>query len=208
MFKHLFRKDASPKRSSLTADIQLQNVGIVVHPGDTSESSASSNENVIVSGVATLTSDASIIIRSIRVAFVIEYRYKRLGKDTWDQGILHEQGETFVDGEETTVHVCYSENGGVIRRRIDFGILIAKDIATYELLAQAKISPQIRVSVEFDYANWSPDALRALPIAPPVYIDDGTIIHDQHRLITEIWSGGSVIPKDGEFLAQHGTRVA
>lgn len=199
MFKNLFRKDTPPKRSPLTVDIQLQNVGIVVHPGEASEVSSSSNGNTVVSGVVSLVSDPGISIRSIRVAFMIEYRHKRVGKDTWNQGILHEHGETFVDGIDQTdsVHVCYSENGGIIQRRIDFGILVAKDIATYELLTYAQVSPQIRVSVEFDYVNWSPDALRALPIAPPVYIDDGTTILNQHRVVTELWSGGSVIPKHG-----------
>ncbi|KAJ9096453.1 hypothetical protein QFC21_005275 [Naganishia friedmannii] len=198
MFKNLFRKDTSPKRSPLTVNIQLQNFGIVVHPGDTPDASASSNENTMVSGVATLDSDPSIIIRSIRVAFMIEYRHRGIGKDTWTQGILHEHGETFVDGLSKTdaIDVCYSEDGGTIRRRMDFGMLIAKDMATYERLPYAKISPQIRVSVEFDYADWPADALRALPIAPPVYVDDGTVIPDHHRFVSEIWSGGSVIPKD------------
>ncbi|KAJ9114271.1 hypothetical protein QFC22_005723 [Naganishia vaughanmartiniae] len=204
MFKNLFRKDTSPKRSPLTVDIQLQNFGIVVHPGDTPDASASSNENTMVSGVATLSSDPSIIIRSIRVAFMIEYRHRRPGMDTWTQGILHEHGETFIHGlsETDAIDVCYSEDGGVVRRRIDFGMLIAKDIATYERLPHARISPQIRVSVEFDYADWPPNALRALPVAPPVYVDDGTFIPDQHRFVSEIWSGGSVIPKDVPVVSE------
>jgi hypothetical protein len=200
MFKNLFRRDTSPKRSPLTVDIQLQNYGIVVHPGDTPDASVSSNENTMVSGVVSLTSDRSILIRSIRVAFMIEYRHRRVGKNTWTQGILHEHGENFVDepDEPDPIDICYSKDGGTIQRRIDFGILIAKDTATYERLSHGKISPQIRVSVEFDYADWPQDALRALPIAPPVYIDDGTVIPDQQRLGSEIWSGGSILPEDGE----------
>lgn len=197
MFKNLFRRESAAKRSSLKADIKLQNDGIVVHPGD---SDTGSEDTTMISGVVHLTSDSSINVRSTRIAFVLHYRYKRLGKDTWEEGILHDYGETFVCGQKPdAIDVSYNRPGGTIDRRIDFAILVPKDTATFEYLpAGGMIWPQIRVSVEIDYLDWQPDELRALPVAPPVYVDDGTIVNNNHQIISERWSGGSVIPEDGK----------
>lgn len=199
MFKNFFgRRESSTKRSSLKAHIKLQNDGLVLHPG---ENDVGSEDNAMVSGVVHLTSDSSINVRSTRIAFVLQYRYKRVGKDVWEEGILQEHGETFVCGQDNdAIAVSYSKNGGTIERRLDFAILVPKDTATFEYLpCGSRISPQIRVSVELDYLDWQPDELRALPPSPPVYVDDGTIVNSNHQIVTERWSGGSVVPTSGQY---------
>jgi hypothetical protein len=206
MFKHLFRRETAPKRSPLKADIQLQNDGIVVHPGD---SDSGAEDTTTISGVFNLVSDASVNVCGTRIAFVVQYRYKRPGKDTWEEGILHEHGETFICGDNRdAIHVQYSESGGLIQRQINFAILVPKDIATYEHLpVGGTVQPQIRVSVELDNVDWQPDELRALPAAPPVYVEDGTVVSHHHKIVTERWSGGSVIPQNGKSRSQpHGPR--
>jgi hypothetical protein len=183
----------------MKAHIRLQNDGIVVHPGD---SDSGSEDTTMVSGVFTLESDSSINVCGTRIAFVVQYRYKRPGKDVWEEGILYEHGETFICGDKRdAIHVQYKEQGGLIQREIRFAIVVPKDIATYEYLeAGGIIQPMIRVSVELDNVDWAPDELRALPLAPPEYVDDGTIVIQNHKLVTERWSGGSVIPDNGKFL--------
>lgn len=201
MFKNLFgRRESTVKRSALKADIKLQNNGIVLHPG---ESDSGSEDNAMISGVVHLTSDSSINVRSTRIAFVLQYRYKRIGKDVWEEGILQEHGETFVCGQDNdAISVSYSIDGGTIERRLDFAILVPKDTATFEHLPSGgTIWPQIRVSVELDYLDWLPDELRALPLAPPVYVDDGTIVNNNHQIVTERWTGGSVVPDSGKSRA-------
>lgn len=198
MFKNIFRREsAAPKRTPMKADIRLQNDGIVVHPGD---SESGSEDTTMVSGWFKLESDSSINVCGTRVAFVVQYRYKRPGKDIWEEGILYEHGETFICGDNRdAIHVQYSECGGLIQRQINFAILVPKDIATYEYLpAGGIVQPMLRVSVELDNVDWDPNELRALPLAPPEYVDDGTVISQNHKLVTERWSGGSVIPENGK----------
>lgn len=216
MFRNIFRRESSaPKRpqpAPMEADIKLQNHGIVVHPGD---AEPGSEENTVISGHFLLKSDSSINICGTRISFIVLYKYKRLGKETWEEAILHEQSQTFIcgDNKRDLIHVEYEEDKDIIRRRINFSIVVPKDIATYEYLpAGGIIQPHMRVSVELNNVDWDPESkqsaeaddiaytlpeLRALPQAPPGYTDDGTVVLQNH-LLTERWTGGPVIPENGE----------
>lgn len=204
MWKNLFRREppaptATPTRSQpvpMEANIKLQNHGIVVHPGD---AEPGSEDNTIISGHFLLKSDSSINICGTRISFIVLYKYKRLGKTTWEEGILHEQSQTFICGDKRDeIHVEYEEDKDAITRRINFSIVVPKDIATYEFLpAGGIIQPHMRVSVELNNVDWNPQELRALTQAPPGYTDDGAVVLRNH-LLTERWTGGSAIPENGE----------
>jgi hypothetical protein len=182
----------------MEADIGLQNHGIVVHPGD---AEPGSEDNTVITGNFLLKSDSSINICGTRFSFIVLYKYKRLGKDTWEEAILHEQSQTYICGDKRdTIHIHkeYEQDKDTIRRRINFSIVVPKDIPTYEYLAAGGIiQPHMRVSVELNNVDWDPQELRSLPQAPPGYTDDGTVVLQNH-LLTERWTGGSVIPENGK----------
>ncbi|KAI5451737.1 hypothetical protein NCC49_001384 [Naganishia albida] len=166
MFRNIFRRESSaPKRpqpAPMEADIKLQNHGIVVHPGD---AEPGSEENTVISGHFLLKSDSSINICGTRISFIVLYKYKRLGKETWEEAILHEQSQTFIcgDNKRDLIHVEYEEDKDIIRRRINFSIVVPKDIATYEYLpAGGIIQPHMRVSVELNNVDWDPESSTGL----------------------------------------------
>jgi hypothetical protein len=205
-FMNIFRRESAQKprkasaESTLKAEITLVNhaYGIVVHPGD---NEPGSEDTTTLSGSFFLKSDSTFNVCGTRVSFIVPYRFKRPKKDTWEEVILYEQSELFICGDKRdAIIVEYDEHEDLITRRINFGIVVPKDIATYEYLpAGGFIQPHIRVSVELDNINWHPDALRALPAAPPGYTNEGTVVLQDDTLNIQRWTGGSVIPHEGKF---------
>ncbi|KAJ9104963.1 hypothetical protein QFC19_003760 [Naganishia cerealis] len=202
MFKQLFRKEAAPARPLLTTSIRLQNDLWVVNPPaepDAPTSTILGDDTIMLSGVTEFVSDADVCVWNVRVALVLQYSYRDSKTQRWEQGIIYEQGQTFEHTHDA-LQVFLDEDDKLIKRQIDFGILLPRSLATYEHLPHAKMIPQIRVSIEFSKTTWSPAALAALPPSPPMYIDkEETSMIAGRRFISESWRGGSVlIAREGE----------
>jgi hypothetical protein len=206
MFKNLFRREASPSTPLVTTSVTLQNDLWVIHPpaDRDAEPSASLGDDTMLSGVADFVTDANVILWNVRVALVMEYSCRVPDTNRWKQTIIYEQGQTF-EPQVDAVQVFASEGGKHITRRIEFGILLPRNLATYDHLPHAKIIPQVRVTVEFSKNTWSSAALAKLPRSPPVYVDgeEGKLIAGR-RFNSESWRGGSVlIGREGRFPARN-----
>lgn len=208
MFKSLFRKDSTPSQPLLTTTIRLQNDLWVIHPPpeDALTSNTLGDDTIMLSGVASFVSDAHVQIWTVRVALVLQYSYRCSKTQEWKQGIIYEQGQTFdeccaeQDGSPQVLQVFLDKRDKSIKRRIEFGILLPRSLATYEHLPHAKMIPQVRVSVEFSKLTWTAAELAALPPSPPVYVDkEETNMIAGRRFVSESWRGGSVlIEREGE----------
>jgi hypothetical protein len=202
MFKQLFRKESTPTQPLLTTSIRLQNDLWVIHPPpeDALASGTLGDDTIMLSGVATFQSDVHVQIWNVRVALVLQYSYRCSKTQQWQQGIIYEQGQTFEEpcseqgGSPQALQVFLDKRDNTIKRRIEFGILLPRSLATYEHLPHAKMIPQVRVSVEFSKLSWTPAELAALPPSPPVYVDkDETCLIAGRRFVSESWRGGSVL---------------
>lgn len=186
---------------SISAEIRLQHDLILVqplhHPSNVTVSEPPSD--TLLNGVVTITSDPGIVLWTVRIAFVVQYRYRLPGTLQLQEGIIHEHAKTFTHGPGW-IRSTYNKTEDIVCRQIDFAILVPRGAATYENLANAKVIPQLRVDVEFGHVTWSSRALATLPSSPPVYVDrddQGRTIAGRH-FQTETWSGATVHPPSRE----------
>ncbi|KAJ9115551.1 hypothetical protein QFC24_006961 [Naganishia onofrii] len=181
----------------LSAEIHLQHDLIIVQPPCHSSGIATSDRlgDTLLNGVVLLTSDPGIALWSVRIAFVVQYRYRLPGTSSWHDGTIYEHAKTFAHGGGL-MGPSYNKSQDLIRRQLDVAILIPRDAPTYEILANAKVIPQIKVDVEFGHSTWSPRAISALPPSPPLYMDqmDESKTIAGHYFQTETWSGATVHP--------------
>jgi hypothetical protein len=185
----------------LSAEIHLQHDLIIVQPPCHSSGIATSDRlgDTLLNGVVLLTSDPGIALWSVRIAFVVQYRYRLPGTSSWHDGIIYEHAKTFAHGGGL-MGPSYNKSQDLIHRQLDVAILIPRDAPTFEILANAKVIPQIKVDVEFGHSTWSPRAISALPPSPPLYMDqmDESKTIAGHYFQTETWSGATVHPPSRE----------
>lgn len=199
MLHHLLPRN---EQHCVTAEIHLQHDLILVQPPDHRARDIATSDrpgDTLLNGVVIITTDPGIALWSIRIAFVVQYRYRLPGTMPWQEGIIYEHAKTFSHGGGL-MGPSYNKSQDLIHRQLDLAILIPRDAPTYEVLANAKIIPQIQVDVEFGHSTWSSSALAALPPSPPVYSEQeeqGKTIAGRH-FQTETWSGATVQPPSCE----------
>lgn len=203
MFKSFFAREAAPTKPVLTTSVKLQNDLWVIHPpaDDNADLSLTTNvgEDTMVRGWASFVSEPNALLWNVRIDLVLQYSYRLPGSNRWEQSIVYEQGQSFKhDDPGDPVQVFSVDEGKHIKREVEFGMLLPRNLATYEHLPHAKIIPQIRVTAEFSKNTWSAAALAALPPSPPLYVDSDRTIAGR-KFISESWRGGSVlIDREGE----------
>lgn len=201
MFKSFFAREAAPTKPVLTTSVKLQNDLWVIHPPVDSNIDSTTNvgEDTMVRGWASFVSEPNALLWNVRIALVSQYSYRLPGSNSWEHTIIYEQGQLFKhDDPGDPVQVFSIDDGKQIKRQIEFGILLPRNLATYEHLPHAKIIPQIRVTAEISKNTWSAAALAALPPSPPLYVDSDRTIAGR-KFVSESWRGGSVlIDREGE----------